>query len=526
MKKFLSFLLSSVLVIQFSSHALAETTTSNNSTFDTVTNTSSAAEINEEAYALNTAFGIECVEETPLIEKRSQMPYSLIINNFSISDSKISLSADILFNNKKLLSLTQTGYVFFSESITQNETGQLTVLFEKQEGQNYKILNFSLFSSAIGELLLPIHKNLDKEYVFEFAIELDDKILYFESQLDNEEVYTALYNLASVSAEQESFPLNCLVADESNQDITLSELVHSSESWRFYAYSNHAGNTSVNEFPSDNLPPVASANATPIGLPAGAPATIFLKAGPWESANNPAKPQVGYCAKTAPYPGTGNMTTRLIMWEYVYGKCQNLLKGQDLATGGATSLRITVSGEYIYYAHNNTISRTYYDSYMRMSNIAIATGLMSNQQLLRRADSKLYIDNSGIQINWKEGIGIVPNQVFASAKALMDTIEYVPKDHNGCIEYQDTAKGQIAVYGKVIRGRRTSADSNKLGRDGDYITINFNIIQPSDLQRAAGQKEIVNKYYFSVYDRNPYTLQYTDKIIGTTQYRSSYYQVY
>ena len=67
------------MVIQFSSHALAETTTSNNSTFDTVTNTSSAAEINEEAYALNTAFGIECVEETPLIEKRSQMPYSLII---------------------------------------------------------------------------------------------------------------------------------------------------------------------------------------------------------------------------------------------------------------------------------------------------------------------------------------------------------------------------------------------------------------------------------------------------------------
>lgn len=427
---------------------------------------------------------------------------------FLYKDNCADLEATFVNTDGSEIPIQANGFVFSSAAPLARETELITFMFTTKSESPYRILNFGIRFSPNKELLLPSNQFSSDSPMIEVALseKPSNKIIYFENEASEdlpskETMLKSAIDTATASfSDYADFASHADTPWSIEESDCVDEWVQCSEFWRsFLSEPLQESDIKVIEDTPVNS---TMSTTSPSGIPNGVDATVFTTSGAWASVNSPNHPTTGYYAITGDWV-SNNKVTRLIQWEYIYNSCGSLSSNQEVSSDNATAISILRVGEYTYFASRNAVEYTGNYAYLRLENVAIATALKNDENILSRAHSSLQLDNSGITINWKEWLGLLPNNPFTVAAKLLSSIEYVEVDHaNACKEYQDTYQKQMNAYGKVIRARRVSSDSKKLTREGDSLNITFSIRQPRDLPRTAGSKGIVNRYYFKVYSRN------------------------
>ena len=453
-----------------------------------------------------------------VIENRSQLDYEFFINEINFSGNNITLKGDICKNESVISSIDEMGILYKSIAEKLQKVNGITAVFSEKTGTGDEILSCAFERNAdVGELL-PVNEELGGKTVIKIAIRNNNEILYFEGEIPISNNYTNVYNsVLEASGSKEAVSVfNGIKADT---DISEKEAVQLKELWKqgLLACSGEA------EILDDNKKEVQTRASSPL---VGVPVSVFKQEGSWASVNNPSNQYMGYYAVTYPVSGTNNFVTSIIKWEYLYNPCGNI-GSSNVASGGTTGFNISKSAEYTYYAVRDSIEFTNSFIPYRIKNAAVAMGLQSDEQIITYVNRRMQANASKITVNWTAILGLLPlGEYYSAASNLFSAITY--KNNNISTSddsYQASANGQKSVYGKLVRGHKLTDNGKYFIKDGDKMNIIFEVSQPNDLTKTSRTNYIGNKYYFEIFERNPYTLAYSNCVYTVNQIRTSSYYV-
>lgn len=466
--------------------------------------------------------GTEYYQGMPLTERKEQLDYTLKIDEFEVDNQDVKLSGSIFNQSGKIAEISDDGLLYKSQKTLLQKVNGLTILFPRKE--NWQILSCTLEKNAFDGELLIANMEMAGKPVIKIAVQNKDKIYYFEGELPVGFDYDSLYAAAKNPSEEKKISEideRFIIGDGS---VSEYEIIQYEDGWRTSSPLQSNGVT-VLDNESDEMM-ISQTNAvSPIE---GVPVNVFTQAGKWASVNNPNKQTMGYYAVTNQVNDTNNYKTQIIKWEYIYPECNNFEVGDKVAYGGATQFRIHEAYEYTYFASRNEIELTNTFITYRIKNAAVAMGLQSDEQILGGVNRTMEANGRGVNINWKSILGLLPlGQYYSTAVTLFNSISFVEKNVSSSEDiFQDTAKGQKDVYGKLIRGYKMTDNGKYFIKNGDRMGFTFQVRQPSDLGRTVRRNSIANKFYFEIYERNPMSTMYTDMVYSVNQIRNSYYNVY